>query len=141
MIDKAYASLIKKQKNSLNYSSSSPEEGNSKEEKQEALRKEQNAWHQWMDFRTHVSESLPDSIRTYYENETNNVKRNKLILLKNQYCNVGVYSTDVLKCCLPDSCTDDELEEYVSFSYVWSIYLKHSNDTGWTDWKRHRHYK
>lgn len=141
MTDKSYALLRKEQKDSWEYTNStSHDKGQSKTQKQQALRNEQTKWNKWMDYRRKIASQLPDDVRPYFENGTNNAMRLNLIQLKNQNANTGIYSGDVTKCELPETCTDEELQEYESFNYIMGIYSNHLDDDGWTDWKRYREY-
>ncbi len=125
MIDDAYSQYIKTQTD---------------KQKQDSIREEQRKWNNWISYRNSNIKNLPDNVRKYFENGTNNAMRAKLIQLKNQYQDYGVVSMDIINCLLSNDCTDEELVEYPSFEHVWDIYCKHSSDTEWTDWKRYRVY-
>ena len=136
MITKAYAIMIDVQKDCDNDNSEESQKEYSRTNKQNLLRKEQNAWSQWMAYRVTMSEQLPAEARKYFDNGTNNAMRHKLIQLKNQYANVGVVGDDVIRCTLPYDCSDRDLMVYPSFDHVWSIYEHHSGDPKWADWRR-----
>jgi len=133
MIDAAYAQMIDSQEDGGNNCS--------RKVKQDHLRKEKEAWTKWMAYRTAMSKRLPNDVRTYFDNATNNTMRHKLISLKNQYQNLGVISGDIERCWLPQNCSDDDLLKYPSFHHIWEIYLQHLDDAQWTDWKRSLIYK
>lgn len=141
MTDRSYALLRNEQQDSWDYTNSTSHNlGHSKTHKQKLLKIEQAKWDKWMDYRKSVAPRLPENVRPYFENGTNNAMRAKLIQLKNQNANIGIYSGDVIKCELPEACTDEELQEYKSFSYIMGIYSNHLDDDEWTDWKRYRIY-
>ena len=135
MIDDAYACMMEAQKD-CEYCDSASATAYSRENKQSALRKEQNLWNQWMSYRAALSEKLPKEIRPYFDNGTNNAMRVKLIELKNQYQDIGIIGGDIERCHLPADCSDKDLMEYPSFHPVWDLYLQHLDDKNWTDWKR-----
>ena len=108
----------------------------SRKSKQDSLRKEQLAFKRWMEYRDELSLRLPEKIRKDFNNSTNNVLRLKLIQLKNQYQNIGIYGGDIMRCWLPEDCSDEDLSAYPSFDSVWSVYLQHLDDSEWKDWKR-----
>ena len=139
MIADAYACMIEAQKD-CEYCDPASATTYSRENKQSALRKEQNLWNQWMSYRATLSEKLPKEIRPYFDNGTNNAMRVKLIELKNQYQNIGIIGGDIERCHLPADCSDKDLMEYPSFKHVWDIYLQHLDDKNWTDWKRSQIY-
>lgn len=137
MIETAYSKMIDAQHNC----ESQPEDIDlSRNSKQDSLRKEQQTFRQWMDFRAELSLRLPENIRKDFDNSTNNVLRAKLIQLKNQYHNIGIYGGDIMRCWLPEDCSDEDLTSYPSFDSVWSVYSQHLDDSEWKDWKRSRWY-
>ncbi|MBR3578343.1 MAG: hypothetical protein IKN98_06135 [Bacteroidales bacterium] len=135
MIDDAYACMMEAQKD-CEYCDSASAAAYSRENKQSALRKEQNLWNQWMSYRAALSEKLPEKVRPYFDNGTNNAMRVKLIELKNQYQDIGIIGGDIERCHLPADCSDKDMMEYPSFHHVWNIYGQHLDDKNWTDWKR-----
>lgn len=139
MIDDAYACIIEAQED-CEYCDSAAAAAYSRETKQSALRKEQNLWNQWMSYRAALSEKLPEKVRPYFDNGTNNAMRVKLMELKNQYQDIGIIGDDIERCHLPADCSDKDLMEYPSFNHVWDIYDHHLGDTNWTDWKRSQIY-
>jgi hypothetical protein len=88
-----------------------------------AILKEQKCWNEWMACRSSVSKILPDEIRKIYDGCTNMTRRTKLLQLKNQNCNLGMISGDIMKCALPDDCSDKALLEYPGFDKAWEKYL------------------
>ena len=95
---------------------------------QEALRKEQKCWDDWMYYREMLSQKLPYDIKRYYDNCTNTTKRTKLLQLKNQNEALGMCSHEVADCILPEDCSDKALLNYPGFDIVWS---KHCENTEW----------
>ena len=139
MIADAYACMIEAQKD-CEYCDPASATTYSRENKQSALRKEQNLWNQWMAYRAALSEKLPEKVRPYFDNGTNNAMRVKLIELKNHYQDIGIIGGDIERCHLPADCSDKDLMDYPSFKQVWNIYLQHLDDKNWTDWKRSQIY-
>lgn len=90
-----------------------------------SVRKEQKCWNEWMACRESISKKLPDNLRKIYDGCTNMTMRTKLLQLKNQNRNLGMTSGEMLKCALPDNCSDKTLLEYPGFDKVWK---KHLND-------------
>lgn len=88
------------------------------EEQIASLKKEQGAWQKWMDVREKVAESLDDTLRMEYENASNNIRRRKLIDLKNRYEGYGLTSEFILKILLKYNCTETELSEY-NYEQAW----------------------
>lgn len=137
MIETAYSKMIDAQQD-CEYPPENIEL--SRKSKQDSLRKEQLAFKRWMDFRAELSLWLPENIRKDFDNSTNNVMKLKLIQLKNQYHNIGIYGGDIMRCWLPEDCSDEDLASYPSFDSVWSVYLQHLDDSEWKDWKRCQRY-
>ena len=83
------------------------------EEKHDALKKEQEMWNEWMAIRGEIAKQLTGAERKIYENQTNEVKRMKLIQLKNQYEEYGVNSESFFEIAVLDrNCTDKQLREW-----------------------------
>ena len=91
---------------------------------QESLRNEQKCWNEWMACRASVSKTLSDKLRAVYDDCTNRTMRTKLMQLKNQNQCLGLVSSDMINCALPDDCSDRELLEYPGFDKEWEKYLK-----------------
>lgn len=87
-------------------------------QRKNVLTMEMNAWKKWMNSRKEVSSLLTGLVKECYDNSTNNVRRNKLIMLKNRYEGYGLTSGEVLSCLLPYDVTDDELNG-PSFDEKW----------------------
>lgn len=62
------------------------------EEQINALEEDQFAWEKWMKARSVVSSTLDENLRNQYDNLTNNIRRRKLIDLKNRYEGFGMMS-------------------------------------------------
>lgn len=99
-----------------------------KDKYQEALRKEEKYWNEWMFCRALLSRKLPSEIKRFYDNCTNMVRRTKLLQLKNQNQALGMCGHEVIDCVLPDDCSDKILLEYPGFDKVWE---KHCENTDW----------
>ena len=91
---------------------------------QESLRKEQNSWDDLFKCREETSQLLTGELKKVYDIGTNQMLRTKLYQLKNQNSDLGMISGDVLKCALPENCTDKELLEYPGFDKVWAKYCE-----------------
>ena len=78
-------------------------------QRKKVLEMEMNAWNKWMRSRKEVSSLLSGLVKECYDNSTNNVRRMKLIMLKNRYEGYGITSGDILSCLLPYSASDSEL--------------------------------
>ena len=77
-----------------------------------ALKKEMTAWKGWMSSREQVSDNLDGLCKDVYDNATNNVRRYKLIMLKNRYQGYGLTSSSVEDCLLNYSCSDEDIEDF-----------------------------
>lgn len=73
------------------------------------LKTEASAWLRWMKSRSEVSSRLSGMGKVVYDNATNNVKRKKLIALKNCYEDYGFTSQDVIDLLIPYSASEEEL--------------------------------
>ena len=82
------------------------------EELRNALECEMKAWQAWMESRKAVSSILTGLCKDCYDNATNNVRRHKLIMLKNRYQGFGLTSQFILDCLLPYHCQDSEIESF-----------------------------
>ena len=91
---------------------------------QESLRKEQKSWDDLLKCREETSQLLTGELKKVYDIGTNQMLRTKLYQLKNQNRDLGMISGDVLKCALPENCTDKELLEYPGFDKVWAKYCE-----------------
>ncbi len=77
-----------------------------------ALEIEMKAWQGWMATRVYVSSCLSGLCKECYDNSTNEVRRHKLIMLKNRYQGFGITSQFILDCLLSYSCQDAEIESF-----------------------------
>ena len=83
------------------------------------LEDEMNAWQVWMSSRDIVSAILTGLCKDCYDNATNNVRRHKLIMLKNRYQGFGITTQTILDCLLPYDCKDSEIDSF-SFEKRWN---------------------
>ena len=120
MISDAYSAFIK--------AVGEDEYNNRKSEYQDALRKEQKCWDEWINCRNTISQNLTEDLKQAYDISTNLMLRTKLYQLKNQNRNLGMISGEIMKCALPEDCSDKTLLEYPGFDKVWA---KHCKDTDW----------
>ena len=81
-------------------------------ERRKALDNEMKAWQAWMTSREAVSSILTGLCKDCYDNSTNNVRRHKLIMLKNRYQGFGLTSPDILEIILPYDCDDSDIQHY-----------------------------
>lgn len=79
-------------------------------QRKKALSLEMDAWKKWMTYREEVSSILTGQAKECYDNSTNNVRRLKFIMLKNQYQGYGITSNDVMECLIPYTASDEELK-------------------------------
>lgn len=86
--------------------------------RRKALKYEMSAWERWLAARNKVSSLLNGEDKASYDNSTNNIRRMKLIMLKNQYQGYGSIGNDVEKCLIPYSATDEDLDG-PSFDEKW----------------------
>lgn len=114
MIAEAYAAFIK--------SIGEDEYMEQKDECIKALRKEQECWNRWINYRGEFSKLMPKEMKEAYDECTNLTMRAKLLQLKNQNQGLGLISGDIMECLLPDDCSDDALLEYPGFNVVWKKY-------------------
>ena len=77
-----------------------------------ALDKDREAWEAFIKARYNFSRSLNRQQKRAYENATNNLKRNKLWLLKNEYRCYAIAESAFEKVLLPFDCSDSELVQY-----------------------------
>ena len=89
-------------------------------DRKQALAKESEAWKKWMQKRQKVSSLLTGLCKDAYDNATNNVRRYKLIMLKNRYEGYGITSGDVMDCLIPYNASDEELNG-PSFDEKWKL--------------------
>ena len=82
------------------------------EEQINALEEDQFAWEKWMKARSVVSSTLDENLRNQYDNLTNNIRRRKLIDLKNRYEGFGMMSEYQYEMILKYDCTDKELADH-----------------------------
>lgn len=73
------------------------------------LSDEMEAWRAWMRSRAAVSSLLEGLCKDCYDNSTNNVRRLKLIMLKNRYQGYGMTSGDIEECLVPRDVPDGDL--------------------------------
>ena len=86
--------------------------------RKKALEIEMAEWQKWMNSRVAVSSLLTGREKELYDNSTNNSRRMKYIMLKNQYEGYGVTSDDVLELLIPFSAPDEQLSG-PSFDEKW----------------------
>ena len=97
-------------------------------EYQESLRKEQRCWDDLLECRKKTSLLLTGDIKKVYDRSTNQMIRTKLYQLKNQNQDLGMISGEVMKCALPEDCSDKVLLEYPGFNKIWA---KHCENLDW----------
>ena len=96
-----------------------PEYSYSVSELRSVLEDEMKAWQGWMLSRDKVSSTLTGLCKDCYDNATNNIRRHKLIMLKNRYQGFGITSKTTLDCLLPYSCEDPDIDLF-SFEEKWN---------------------
>lgn len=74
--------------------------------------------------RNEIASLLPDNQRLVWDNATHRFQRTQLIILKNEFVNLGIYGNEIENCLLSDSCTDEQLMAYPNFSTKWEEHLK-----------------
>ena len=99
-----------------------------KTEYQESLRKEQRCWDDLLECRKKTSQLLAGDIKKVYDISTNQMIRTKLYQLKNQNQDLGMTSGEVMKCALPEDCSDKVLLDYPGFDKIWA---KHCENLDW----------
>ena len=82
-------------------------------DKMKAMRAERKAWSRWQAFRAKVSKRLEGEAKTTYDARTNELRRMKLIQLKNRYM-YGLMSNDFIELMLDPNCSDEELLQYTN---------------------------
>ncbi len=95
------------------------------DEKKNCLAEEQASWNRWIRYREEVSSVLQGKDKKQYDMRTNELRRMKLIQLKNQYQWYGINSDEWFDNQLDPQCSDRELRNYTFFDSVWGEYLKH----------------
>ena len=86
--------------------------------RRKALSYEMTYWRKWMKSRAKVSSHLSGQIKENYDNATNNIRRMKLITLKNRYRGYGIMSNDVYELLIPFTAPDKDLDG-PSFEEKW----------------------
>lgn len=94
------------------------------EEKKNCLAAEQAAWNRWIAFRAEISSKLKGKNKELYDMRTNELRRMKLIQLKNQYQWYPLASNETYEHLLDPQCTDKQLQNYTYFDIVWEEYSK-----------------
>lgn len=84
-------------------------------EKRACLQSDKKAWSRWMLHRARVAGKLTGADRERYERNTNELRRMKLIQLKNQYQDYGLQSDEDFDRMLDADCTDEQLRQYTSY--------------------------
>ena len=112
MIEEAYSAYIK--------AVGEDEYMKQKSKYQKSLRKEQKCWEEWVECRKEISQMLTGEIKNVYDFSTNQMLRTKLYQLKNQNRDLGLTSEEIIKCALPENCSDKVLLEYPGFDKVWA---------------------
>lgn len=69
-------------------------------------------WQAFIDARNEHAQSLPYKQQQSYNNATNNLKRNKLWLLKNYYRSYALCDPTFNQVLLDEDCSDKELDAY-----------------------------
>jgi uncharacterized protein YecT (DUF1311 family) len=90
------------------------------EELRGVLEDEMRAWQGWMYSRRAVSSRLNGLCKDCYDNSTNNIRRHKLIMLKNRYQGYGVVGQSMLDALLTYDCPDSEIESYDFAEKFWT---------------------
>lgn len=98
------------------------------EDKKNCLTAEHASWNRWIAYREEVSSLLQGKDKKLYDMRTNELRRMKLIQLKNQYQWYGLNSDEWFDNQLDPLCTDKELQNYTFFDSVWKEYEKHWDD-------------
>lgn len=120
MIEEAYSAYIK--------AVGEDEYIEQKAKYQESLRKEHKCWDELLECRKEISQILTGEIKNVYDISTNQMLRTKLYQLKNQNRDLGLTSGEIMKCALPENCSDKVLLEYPGFDKIWA---KHCEDLEW----------
>jgi len=87
-------------------------------ERQKAIDADVQTWTRLMFVRDSVAKQLPRKYRSGYQYATNELKREKLIMLKNRYREHNLMCDDYYQTLLPHDCSDSLLLRYY-FSYEW----------------------
>ena len=90
--------------------------------RREALAADMRAWDEWMASRGRVSALLSGDIKEVFDNATNNLRRHKLIMLRNCYEGYGVTSHEVLEHILYYDVPDEVLDTVHPFKVRWEAY-------------------
>ena len=81
-----------------------------------------------LECRKKTSQLLTDDIKKVYDIGTNQMLRTKLYQLKNQNQDLGMISGEVLKCALPEDCSDKALMDNPGFDIKRA---KHCENLDW----------
>ena len=81
-------------------------------ERMAAIEADEESWIAFINARNRFSQSLGRKQRKAYENATNNLKRNKLWLLKNEYRAYALTGSQFKSVLLPFDCSDKDLLQY-----------------------------
>lgn len=77
-----------------------------------ALEADEKTWNDFIVSRNRFAQALTSKQRRTYNNATNNLMRNKLWLLKNEYHYFAIAGESYEKILLPEDCTDQQLLQY-----------------------------
>lgn len=95
------------------------------EKDRQSLASLQKAWENFIIYRNSISGKFwTGPWNKIYANATIRFKRSLLIQLKNEFEGMGICSSDMLECLLPDDCSDEELFSYPGYKVRWSEYLE-----------------
>lgn len=90
-----------------------------------AIDEDERAWNKFIKARNEKAKSLTRKQRKAYNNATNNLKRNKLWLLKNEYHYYASYEASFQELLLDIDCTDEELQAYDFETAYKAVYGDH----------------
>ena len=82
------------------------------------------AWNDFIAKRDEIANMLSDKQKAIWENGTSRFQRSHLILLKNEFKNMGVCSNEEAELILSDSCSYEELFTYPNFTTKWNEHIK-----------------
>ena len=90
----------------------------------QALLKAKKAWYDFISKRNEIASVLQGKQKDIWNNATYRFLRSHLITLKNEFNDMGAFTSETAELLLPDSCTYEQLLAYPNFTTKWNEHLK-----------------
>lgn len=90
----------------------------------QALLKAKKAWSDFISKRNEIASVLQGKQKDIWNNATYRFQHSHLITLKNEFNDMGAFTSETAGLLLPDSCTYEQLLAYPNFTTKWNEHLK-----------------